>query len=198
VAVQERLATLQQSVRDVLPDALPDDLPERVRAASTHLAEELGERLEDAPPPGEVARRSRIRLWELVRTSVEVAIAALRFIVRMLNRAGSVAKEATERGQELSERARDVVHTLPVSRRARRRAQLRTAAYTGAGFGLGLGIGYLLGSRRGETLTYEPAGAAATPLSSVEPLPGQDSLEPEALAEEHVVQEPTRPDEAAR
>jgi hypothetical protein len=198
VAVQERLATLQQSVRDVLPDALPDDLPERVRAASSHLAEELGERLEDAPPPAEVARRSRIRLWELAKAAVEVAIATLRFVVRMLDRAGRVAEGATERGQELSERARDVVHTLPTSRRARRRAQLRTAALTGTGFGVGLGIGYLLGSRRGETVVYEPAGAPVQPLSSVQPLPGQDSLEPEALAEEHVVQEPTKPDEAAR
>jgi hypothetical protein len=165
--------------------------------------------LEQAPPADEVVTRSRIGLWEFVRTAVATAIAALRLVVRLLDRASSFVAVAEQRGEELGtqlggrahdlgERARDVAHQLPPSRRARRRNRLRLVGVAGASFGAGAAVGYLLASRQGQTVVYEPAGVPVHELAAVEPLPGQDSLEPEAQAEEHVATERVAPDEASR
>lgn len=190
-------------------DATLQAAREATQGAAKAARSELSGLLEQAPSADEVVTRSRIGVWEFVRTAVAAAIAALRLVVRLLDRASSFVSVAEQRGEELGtqlsgrahelgERARDVAHQLPLSSRARRRSRLRTIGVAGAGFGLGAAVGYLVAARRGRTIVYEPAGAPVHELAAVEPLPGQDSLEPEAQAEEHVATEQVAPDEASR
>ena len=136
-AAAERLATAGQQLRSQASTAR-DEVRERVDGLRD-LVEEV-----DIEP---AVRRARIGVWQVVRSLAGAVAALARLAPRGLAALSSVVDEASERGAEVSERARELATAVPPSRRDRRRRRLRTAAWAGGGFGVGLGVGWFLARR---------------------------------------------------
>ncbi len=148
-------------------------IPVQVQHAAAQVRERLPEDVGDAVRTGIETRarpavtRSRVAGWELVRAAVDAVIAVLRWVPRALSSASDVAEIASERGVELSERARDVAAAVPPSRRVRRRRRGRLVLVTAGGLGFGVVLGWLL-ARRAQRLRdgvlVEVADVAPNPV----------------------------------
>lgn len=110
-------------------------------------AEDLRDRAEDLEP---LMRKLAIDLLTGFRAFIGVLMVIPRLIVRglgifqdLLDR-GEVARE---KAHELSERARDVAHTVPMSRGMRRRRRVWTALLVTGGFAIGFATGWILANR---------------------------------------------------
>jgi len=110
-AAAERLATAGQQLRSQASTAR-DEVRERVDGLRD-LVEEV-----DIEP---AVRRARIGVWQVVRSLAGAVAALARLAPRGLAALSSVVDEASERGAEVSERARELATAVPPSRRDRRR-----------------------------------------------------------------------------
>lgn len=159
-AVPEQVRGLTEVAREQLHDAREQVSEQAHEALST-----VGELRARAGADPRV-RRSRIAVWELVRAAVDAVIAVLRFIPRMLSSVAMAAQQASERGEQLSERAREVVAAVPPSRAERWRSRRRTGLAALLGFLAGVVAGLVVAARRRAPLAFEDPAEVATDLDA--------------------------------
>ena len=156
---------LAEDVRERVGD--PRERVVEVRDAATEASEAVRDRAEDLEP---VLRKLVIDLLTAFRGLIGVLMAVPRLIVRGLGMAGDLldrTEVAREKGHEYSERALDVAHNLPLSRRMRWRRRVGTTLLLGVAFAIGFAVGWVLAQRAMEEVIDE----APAPLQPVgEPL----------------------------
>jgi hypothetical protein len=145
-AAADRAATVRRELLDQAEHAR--ELGGELR----HRAEERWEELE--PTARRATSKAKIGGWTALRALIGGLAGLPAVLVRGLGGAAHAADELSERGTELGERARELLHDLPTPRRVRRRQRLRLAVWTGAGFGVGLGLGWFLGRRNAAPVSY--------------------------------------------
>jgi hypothetical protein len=164
-AARERLELTREQVLD--------------RAVATR--DELRDRLDtiDLEP---VTTRAQIGLWSGLQV-LGASLAALPgFLTRLLRALSAAGDVLADRGEQLTERSREVVTSIQPSRRQVRRMRLRTAGSVGIGLLVGVAVGWFLGRRRREEVVIEetvtahldlpPATPSAAPVTPVAPDPG--------------------------
>jgi len=174
----ERLEDLSDAVGD------PRDRVEDLRDAAVDTADAARGRWDDLQP---TLRAAAIQLLRVVHAAIELAMFVPRLAVRALGAIGDLldrAEVAREKGYELSERARDMAHAVPPSRRGRWKRRLSATVLVGVGFAIGFAVGWFAASRlQDDVLFEEPAGLEpiAEPLRPVphETSEGRDGDEPE-------------------
>ncbi len=163
--LRDRAEDLRERVGD------PRERAVEVRDRAEHLQEDLEPFL----------RKLAIDVLTLVRGLLGVLIAVPRLIVRALGALGDLADRAEvarEKGHELSERARDAAHSLPLSRKMRWQRRFRLSLVVAVAFGIGFVIGWFVAQRQLDELVEDaPVGLqpVAEPLRGV---PGEGDGEP--------------------
>ena len=168
------LAAWARSTGADLADRAGPVLSERAEQARTEVTRRWHELEEELPVEVDVEKVGRHverGLWQVISALLSILLLVPKLLVRALGSLGTLADDVADRGVIAGERAREVVATVPPSRRDRRRRAARTAAWTGAGFGVGLLVGWLVGKRDTATVTYEPADLGAHLGPAVDPYP---------------------------
>ena len=124
-------------------------------AEAVDRAEDLRDRAEDLEP---LMRKLAIDVLTAFRALIGVLMVIPRLVVRGLGIFQDLidrSEVAREKGHELSERARDAAHAVPMSRGMRRRHRLWTALLVGGGFVVGFATGWILANRAREVREEE-------------------------------------------
>lgn len=148
----------------------PRERVAEVRERASEVRERAEELQEDLEP---LLRRGAIQVLTLAQALLSVLMTVPRLIVRALGVTARLAdrtERARETGHELSERARDLAHALPMSRKMRWKRRTKTSLIMLGAFGIGFVVGWFVAQRQLDELVEEaPVGLApvAEPLREV-------------------------------
>lgn len=158
----DRAEDLRERVGD------PRERAAELREAAGEASEVVRDRAEDLEP---VLRKLAIDLLTAIRGLIGVLMAVPRLIVRGLGFAGDLidrAEVAREKGHEYSERALDVAHNLPLSRRMRWRRRVSTTLLVAIAFAIGFAVGWVLAQRAMDEVLEEVVDDVRPPLQPVD------------------------------